>query len=297
MTAVASVVDAAVARLCAAGFSRDDARRDAGVLARSILRWSLADWLAQSSTEAPADFAPTLDALIARRARHEPVAYLLGEKEFYGRPYRVTRHTLIPRPETEGLVDATLAWLRERAEGALRPPRIIDVGTGSGCIAITLALEGASLGAKISATDISPDALATARENAHRLGAATVHFHQGDLLADVALPVDAIVSNPPYVPSHGRQSMQPDVADYEPSTALFAGDDGLDVIRQLIPEARRGLAPGGVLIMEVGIGQADAITALLEAAGFAGVERHADLQGIARVIVAHVPGPPGGPGL
>ncbi len=288
MIAVASVVDAAVARLCAAGFPRDEARRDAGVLARGILRWTLADWLTRSATEAPADFAATLDALVARRAHHEPVAYLLGEKEFYGRAYRLTSHTLIPRPETEGLVDAALAWLHGRAEGASRPAHVVDVGTGSGCIAVTLALEAASLGAVISATDISADALDTARENAHRLGAGTVHFHQGHLLADVALPVDLIVSNPPYVPSRDRQSMQPDVADYEPPTALFGGDDGLDVIRQLIPEARRGLAAEGALIMEVGIGQADAIAGLLEAAGFAGVTRHADLQGIPRVIVAHL---------
>jgi release factor glutamine methyltransferase len=288
MSAVASVVDAAVARLCAAGFSRDEARRDAGVLARSILQWSLADWLAQSSTEAPVGFAATLDALVARRERHEPVAYLLGEKEFYGRAYRVTRHTLIPRPETEGLVDAALAWLHGREEVAGRPTRIVDVGTGSGCIAITLALETASSGARISATDISADALATARENAVRLDANTVHFHQGHLLADVALPVDLIVSNPPYVPSRDRLLLQPDVADYEPPSALFGGEDGLDVIRQLIPEARRGLAAGGALIMEVGIGQADAIAGLLDTAGFAGVERHADLQGIARVMVARL---------
>ncbi len=288
MTAVASIADAAVARLCAAGCSRDDARRDVGVLARSILQWSLADWLARSSTEAPADFATILDALVVRRARHEPVAYLLGEKEFYGRPYRVTRHTLIPRSETEGLVDVTLAWLRERVEGAPRPAHVVDVGTGSGCIAITLALETATSGAMISATDISADALDTARENALRLGADTVHFYLGHLLADVVLPVDVIVSNPPYVPSLDRPSMQPDVTEYEPPTALFGGDDGLDVIRQLIPEARRSLAAGGALIMEVGISQADAIAGLLEAAGFAGVERHADLQGIARVIVAHL---------
>ncbi len=301
MTAVASVVNAAVARLCAAGFSRDEARRDVGVLARAILGWSLEDWLARSSTNAPAAFAATLDALVARRARYEPVAYLLGEKEFYGRVFRVTHHTLIPRPETEGLVDAALAWLARRptsphdAQRACAAARIVDVGTGSGCIAITLALEATS--AVVHATDISADALAVARDNATHLGAGAVHFHCGSLLADVALPVDLIVSNPPYVSAQDRFSLQPDVADHEPATALFGGDDGLEVIRHLIPEARRGLAAGGVLIMEIGIGQADNIAGLLEAAGFAGIERHADLQGIARVIEAHVPGPPARPGL
>ncbi len=297
MIAVASVVDAAVSRLCAAGFSRDEARRDAGVLARAILQWSLADWLARSSTEAPEGFHATLDALIARRQHHEPIAYLLGEREFYGRVFRVTRHTLIPRPETEGLVDAALAWLHGRADDAVHPTRIVDVGTGSGCIAITLALETASAGAIVSATDISADALVVARENAGRLGADAVRFHQGHLLADVPLPVDLIVSNPPYVPARDRLSLQPDVADYEPPAALFGGGDGLDIIRPLISEARRGLSPDGVLIMEVGLGQADHVVTLLEAAGFSRSEIHADLQGIARIIVAHAPRSPAGLGL
>lgn len=291
MMSVASVVDAAVTHLCDAGFSREEARRDAVVLARGILKWSLADWLARSNGEAPATFQPALASLVDRRGQHEPVAYLLGEKEFYGRPFRVTPGTLIPRPETEGLVDAALSWLARanghRAEGALRPTRIIDVGTGTGCVAITIALERQDpANLAVTATDTSAEALAVARDNAVRLGATAVDFKLGNLLADVRGPLDLIVSNPPYVPECDRDRLQPDVVRFEPAAALFGGDDGLEVIRQLIPAARQALSPNGALMMEVGIDQADTITALLEAAGFTSVERQQDLQGVDRILVA-----------
>lgn len=283
MTTVAGVVDAAVHRLRAAGFAADDARRDATVVARHLLRWSLADWLSHSRDDALPNFQPTFDALIARRGAHEPVAYLVGEKEFYGRPFRVTRETLIPRPETEGLVEAALAWLRAHSAGTAH---MVDVGTGSGCVAITLALEAeARPGVTFSATDISTGALAVARDNATRLGATAVAFLTGHLLADTALPVDLIVSNPPYVPARDRDTLQPDVRLFEPASALFAGDEGLDLIRELVPAARRALAPGGALMMEIGDGQADAVCALLDAAGFSHVQRQPDLQGIPRIII------------
>ncbi len=305
MSSVASVVDAAVSRLCNAGFSRDDARRDVSVLARGVLRWSLADWLVRSANEAPETFKDTLDALVSRRQQREPVAYLLGEKEFYGRTFRVDRHTLIPRPETEGLVDAALAWLGGRAlrasgspshvaEGRQSPIRVIDIGTGTGCIAITLALETAALPPPvIHATDISAGALAIARDNAARLGATAVTFHSGSLLAGVSTPVDLVVSNPPYVSTRDRGALEPDVAEHEPHTALFAGEDGLDVIRRLIPVARRTLSPGGALMMEIGVDQSDAVSTDLEAEGFVAIERLQDLRGVPRILVAHVaPGQP-----
>lgn len=288
MITVASVVDAAVARLCDAGFSPDEARRDAGVLARSLLRWSLADWLTRADMGAAQDFQTTFADLVDRRRQREPVAYLLGEREFYGRAFRVTRDTLIPRPETEGLVDAALAWIRRAAP---RPLRIIDVGTGTGCVPITLALECPSaVDLAIVATDTSPEALVIARDNALRLGATRVDFRVGNLLADVMPPVDLVVSNPPYVPAHDRDGLQPEVVRFEPHGALFAGDDGLDVIRELIPAARHALIPGGALMMEIGSGQADHVAALLQAGGFTGIERHRDLQGIERIIVARAPG-------
>jgi release factor glutamine methyltransferase len=288
MTSVASVVEAAVARLCTSGFSRDDGRRDAVVLARGLLGWSLADWLSQSNTKAPPAFEATFDNLVSRRALREPVAYLLGTREFYGRAFRVDPHTLIPRPETEGLVDVALAWVARREPGP--NPRIIDVGTGTGCVAVTLALElPATSPPRMAATDISAAAIDVARDNAARLGAATVTFHHGRLLADAHTPVDLVISNPPYVPQRDRDSLEPDVVQYEPHTALFAGHDGLEVIRHLIPEAHRALAPGGALMMEIGIHQSDVVGELLRAAGFVKIERHPDLQGIPRTIVGHKP--------
>lgn len=286
MTSIAAVVEGGVTLLCDAGFSRDEARRDAVVLARGILQWSLADWLARSTTEASEAFQTTLKDLVSRRCHREPVAYLLGEREFYGRPFRVTRGTLIPRPETEGLVETALAWMNQ----AGHPLRIIDVGTGTGCVAITLALEYRGPAAlEVIATDTSDEALAVARDNARRLGAAAVEFRSGSLLANVAGPFDLVVSNPPYVPARARDTLQPDVVRFEPAVALFGGDDGLEVIRQLIPAARHTLAPNGALMMEIGIGQADQVAALMEAAGFTSIQRQQDLQGIDRIIVARMP--------
>jgi release factor glutamine methyltransferase len=287
MTSVAGVVDAAVQRLRAAGFTADDARRDAVVIARGLRHWSMADWLVQSRAEAPPGFQAMFDALVARRAAHEPVAYLLGEREFYGRIFRVTHDTLIPRPETEGLVEAALALLHQRARQNRAAARVVDIGTGTGCVAITLALE-AGPGLIVTATDISIDALAIARDNAIRLGAPGVDFRHGHLFAGSAPPFDLIVSNPPYVPGRDRDTLPPDVRLFEPAGALFSGDDGLDLIRELAPAARRGLAPGGALMLEIGAGQADDVRALLEVAGFSRVQHQKDLQGIPRVITGHV---------
>lgn len=289
MTSVAGVVDAAVRRLQAAGFTAEDARRDAVVIARGVLRWSAADWLVRAGTEAHPDVQAVLDALMARRATREPVAYLVGEKEFYGRAFRVTHDTLIPRPETEGLVDAALTWLRQRARHLGEAARVVDVGTGTGCVAITLALEvEARPGLVLTATDISVDALAVARDNTTRLGATGVDFRHGHLFAGSAPPFDLVVSNPPYVPGRDRDTLPADVRLFEPAGALFSGEDGLDLIRDLVPAARRVLAPGGAVMLEIGAGQADRVRALLEAEGFSHVQQQKDLRGIPRVITGRV---------
>jgi release factor glutamine methyltransferase len=280
MPTVAAVVTGAIARLQQAGFTREDADVDAGVLARGLLGWSLADWLSRRDSEADESFVRQLESLISRRSTHEPVAYLLGTREFYGRPFAVQPGVLIPRPETELIVDVALEWI-----DAIGATSIADVGTGSGCLAVTLALEQPGL--SIAATDRSPDALAMAKVNAGVLGAAdAITWHETDLLAGVTGPLDLIVSNPPYVPERDRDSLSADVRDFEPAQALFAGDDGLDVIRRLIPQAIVRLRPGGALIMEVGEGQWPAVTTLLEQAGAASVDWHVDLQGIARVVAA-----------
>ena len=175
------------------------------------------------------------------RAQGKPTQYITKHQEFYGRDFHVTPDVLIPRPETELLVEAVL---RQRAD------RIVDVGVGSGAIAVTLALEST---ADVIATDISAAALAVAKANAAQLNA-KVEFLQTDLLS--ALPdasVDLVVSNPPYVPDADRESMQREVRDWEPATALFAGTDGLDVYRRLIPEAWRVLRAGGHMALEIRI--------------------------------------------
>ena len=292
-----SAADAA-RRLASAGLSADDSRRDAVLLARFGLGWSAADWLTRSHGSAPPGFAPAFEALVARRARREPLAYITGEREFYGRAFRVTRDVLIPRPETELLVEQAVEWLRvfPRAAGAA-PARVLDIGTGSGCIAVTLALEWPD--ARIVATDVSPPALDVARANAERLGVGNrLEFRRTSLAAGVPAS-DLIVANPPYVPDADRASLSPEVRDYEPASALFAGSDGLDVIRALVPSAAAALRPAGTLMMEIGHGQADAVAALMRDAGFSDVRSVPDLQSIPRVIMgtgAHVPLLPNHPG-
>lgn len=185
--------------------------------------------------------------------------------------FRVTPDVLIPRPETELLVEAVLKRVPRGAT-------VVDVGTGSGAIAVTLALEG---GYRVIASDISATALAVARANAEVLGA-TVAFLQGDLLAAIAdSSVNAVVSNPPYVPEEKAPTLQREVRDWEPHLALFGGESGLDVYRRLVPEAKRVARPGGLLAMEFGQGQSAAISSLLDHA-----EILPDLAGIPRVLIA-----------
>lgn len=292
MARLAVLVVSAARTLAGAGIPADDARRDAALLARTQLGWSHAHWLGYSDDDAPAGFAMAFDTLIARRAAREPVSQIVGSREFYGREFRVTRDVLTPRPETELIIEHALAWLtaygsRLTADDSRLTirPRVVDVGTGSGCLAVTLALEHPA--ADIVATDVSAAALAIARENAarHRV-ADRIEFRETSLLDGVDAPLDLIVSNPPYVPEADRASLMPEVRDFEPGLALFAGPDGLDVIRQLVPAAAGALAPGGALIMEIGHGQADAVTAIIAAAGLTLDQIARDLQGIPRVVIA-----------
>ncbi len=210
--------------------------------------------------------------------KNEPIQYITGEQEFYSLALRVTPAVLIPRPETEHLVESVLVELK-----TLRAPRILDVGTGSGAIAIALAQYLPE--AHVTATDISTAALALAQENAarHQL-TGRIQFAESDLLT--ALPeqtFDAIVSNPPYVPEADRTALHPEVRDYEPATALFAGEDGLAIYHRLIPQARAALVFNGLLALEIGYGQRDAIGELL--AGWNVVRFIDDLQGIPRVAL------------
>ncbi len=225
-----------------------------------------------------------LRAFVERRSTGEPMQLIAGETEFYGLPFVVDRAVLIPRPETEQLVEVTISLAQRFAR-----PRIIDVGTGSGAIAVALACKLA--GASFKATEISPDALAVARENAKRNGVRNrVHFIEGDLLAPVAgEQFEIVVSNPPYVPERDRASLSVEVRDYEPAQAIFAGEDGLEVYLRLIPAAFSVLVPGGFIALEIGYGQSDAVRRPLAESGFAEIEFAADLQGIPRVASAKRP--------
>jgi release factor glutamine methyltransferase len=225
-------------------------------------------------------------ALVRRRFANEPVQYIIGEQEFYGLALRVTPAVLIPRAETEHLVEAVLNELRSLPFGT--PPGILDVGTGSGAIAIALAHSLPN--ALVTAVDISAAALEVARANAarHHLSA-RIRFLESDLLAALAptQTFDAIVSNPPYVATGHRDALHPQVRDFEPPIAFFAGPDGLDVYHRLIPQAGTALNPGGLLALEIGYGQRDAIAALL--AGWNSLRFVDDLQHIPRVALARKP--------
>jgi release factor glutamine methyltransferase len=209
----------------------------------------------------------------------KPTQYITGVQEFYGRDFRVTPDVLIPRPETEHVVEAALA-----NANAARTSRVLDIGTGSGAIAVTLALETQ---AHVFATDLSRSALRVAAENARALHAdlSLVNCDLGAAFGDSAF--DIVASNPPYIPAHERETLQREVRDFEPPLALFAGDDGLDLYRRLIPEARRLLKPGGWLIMELGHDSLDAVREIL--VGWDATQIVKDLAGIPRIIVAQKP--------
>jgi release factor glutamine methyltransferase len=227
------------------------------------------------------------EQLIERRSGREPLQYITGRQEFWGLDFEVTPDVLIPRPETELIVETALQHARDQGG----PLSIIDLCTGSGCIAVCLAKELPS--ARIFATDTSGKALAIARENARRHGLADrIRFFEGDLFApldelDLHGQVDIIVSNPPYVPSGDRPALQPEVRDFEPAEALFAGPDGTAVHRSIIGKTQEFLKQRGVLIMEMGLGQAPELIRMIEKTeAYDAPVVLKDLAGIERVVVA-----------
>lgn len=286
MSTLAALVHHAAAALTAAGLPPDTSRADAEVLARHLLQWDAADWLAHLRDPAPPALRAALDAGIARRARREPVAYITGQREFFGRRFDVTPDVLVPRPETEFVVSEALTALAERRQASRSARlRIADVGTGSGCLAVTLALEDGEV--EVVGTDVSQGALRIARRNAERLGVSPqVQFRHAALLDDVTDTYDVVVSNPPYIAERDRDTLMPDVRDYEPALALFGGMDGLDVIRALLPAAARALKPGGWLIVEIGSDQSSAVAHMVkQIAALSLVRVTADLAGHPRVVV------------
>ncbi len=240
-------------------------RREAETLLAHLLFRDRAWLIAHAETDLSTTLLHAYRSLVQHRAAREPIQYLTGVQEFYGLNLRVTRETLIPRPETELLVEAVLHWVAAHQD--LRSPRILDVGTGTGAIALALAANLPS--ASITATDLYPAPLSIAQHNAGRLGLGhRIYFLQSDLLSaahfTTAAPFDVIVSNPPYVSIYEAATMPDEVLRHEPHTALFAGPSGLDIYRRLIPAAHAALKPEGLLALEFGFGQSKALRALLD---------------------------------
>ena len=267
-------------RLVRAGISTEEAALDAEVLARHVLECDRATLLTRARDPLPSAFARLYDELVQRRIAREPIAYIVGHREFWGLEFDVTRDVLIPRPETELVIEESLAALPHRP--LVR--NIIDVGTGSGCLAVILAVEYAA--ARVTAVDVSPCALDVAGHNAAKHNVSErIAFIQADLLEGVTGTADLIVSNPPYVPDADASTLQPEVARYEPRTALFAGHDGLAVIRRLLAHAPSRLAREGRLIVEFGFGQESGVRDAAVESGWTTERIRRDLQGIPRVAV------------
>jgi release factor glutamine methyltransferase len=267
---VREALDSAVIAISAAG--SDTPRLDAELLLAGALGVDRAALVMDPAREVAGPAARAFRDLVRRRsAGREPVAYLLGAKGFRHLELEVDPRVLVPRPETELLVEVAL----DLPAGT----RVLDVGTGSGAVALALKHERPDL--DVAGTDVSYDAVDVARSNAHRLGLA-VSFSRADLL-EGAPEADAILSNPPYVADADRALLAPEIMRHEPELALFAGADGLDVLRRLAVQA--GASPARFVAVEIGSGQAPAVAALLRAAGFSATEARRDLAGIERVVI------------
>jgi release factor glutamine methyltransferase len=275
------LLERGVSELGAAGVR--DARFEAELLLRHALGCSRESLLARLQDTVSAEAAGHYLQLVERRRGRVPIQHILGTQEFFGLSFRVTPAVLIPRPETEGVVEEALAEL-----GSRRNPRIADVGCGSGCIGVAIAHE--HRGASVVAIDSSPAALAVARENALRHAVSErMQFLLGDLLEPLLSSrdrIDAVVSNPPYVSDAELASLEPEVAEHEPRIALSGGADGLSVIGRLLDQARNVIATGGFLFMEIGKGQAEPVAERIRAAGLDLLRFAPDLAGIPRVAVA-----------
>lgn len=217
--------------------------------------------------------------LLRRRLAGEPLAYVTGEREFCSRPFAVSRDVLIPRPETE-----TLAELAIETAGRMKNPRTLDLGTGSGCLAVTLSLEARDC--EVFASDVSAAALRVARRNAHTHGA-RVRFVRSDLLGSFAKSsFDMIISNPPYVSEAEYAELSPQIRHYEPRAALLGGKDGLEYIRKIAAAARGALREGGFLLLEIGAGQARSTESILSENGFSDIRFQTDIGGAERAVKA-----------
>jgi release factor glutamine methyltransferase len=272
---------AMAAQFRAAGIDTPDL--DARILLGHALGLDHTALAAAPSRLVSTDEANAIAELTERRLAREPVARIVGWKEFWSLPLRIGAATLVPRPETETVVEAALAVV-EKSGPRSRPLRIADLGTGSGAILLALLAElpnAFGLG-----TDISADALYVARDNARRLGLSRARFVACDLTAALRGPFDLIVSNPPYIPTADIAALAPEVRDFDPARALDGGSDGLDFYRAIAAAVPALLAPDGALVVELGAGQLDTVAALFAASGLAPLPPRTDLSGVARALTA-----------
>ena len=247
-------------RLISAGVDQNEAVLDTNLLARHVLGWTRSEMLLRQENPLPEGFEDAFSALIERRARREPAAYIRGLQEFWSRDFEVTPDVLIPRPESELIVEELLTLLPLDAPAL--PRRVADIGTGSGCIAVSVAAERPLV--KVVATDISKAALDVARRNADRAGVTPrIEFLECAYLSGAAGEFDFILSNPPYVSEKEYEDLPPEIREYEPATALVAGEDGLRDIVQILDLSVSRLKPGGTLFMEIGHRHAAALEDLM----------------------------------
>jgi release factor glutamine methyltransferase len=275
-------VVAARQRLRDAGISQTESDLDARLLAQHVLGWTTERFLTDAHAQVPDGFMPQYQTLVERRVTREPLAYIVGAREFWGLELEVTPDVLIPRAATELIVEVMLELFRDRSA----PLTVADICTGCGCVGVAIAHERPA--ARVVATDISRAALEVARRNAmrHRVDD-RVSFRHGDLLHGIEGPFDAIVANPPYVVDGAREALQPEVRDFEPAVALFGGLEGLDLVTRLVADAPNHLRPGGYLVFEFGLGQDVEIEELIDhSPELEFIELRRDLQGVARTAVA-----------
>lgn len=282
MTSVAAAVAGVARRLAASGV--EGGRLDARLLVGAALGWPIERLVAHGDEAMPEAAAARLEALARRRIAREPLAQIMGEREFWGLPFRVTADVLTPRPDTETVVEAALEAIGARD----RALRVLDLGAGSGCLLAALLSEWPhATGLGIEA---SPAAQAVARDNLARLGlAGRGEIRAGDWTAGLVGSFDVAVSNPPYIPTAEIGLLQPEVAQFEPRLALDGGPDGLDAYRLLARTLPAVLVPGAAVVLEVGAGQAHDVCNLLERQGFSAVSMRRDLAGIERAVIARGP--------
>jgi release factor glutamine methyltransferase len=254
----------------------ETAALDARLLLQAAANVSHEDIVAAPERRLTAEALAQFEAFVTRRLAHEPVSRILGSRDFYGRSFRLTPDVLDPRPDTETLIDAALALIGPQS-------RLLDLGTGSGIIAVTLLAERS--GATGLATDLSAATLAVARSNAERHGVLPrLELRQGSWFTPVTGGFDLILSNPPYIPESDIAGLAADVRDFDPRAALSGGPDGLEAYRAIARQAAAHLNPAGLVLVEIGAGQADDVSSLFAAAGFHNVERFQDLGGHVRCL-------------